>query len=116
MARRLRNTSEEAEDAVKAAILSTFAKAMQSSGYNSLARAEALWSGLSGHRRTVRKREQGEMQEVDRAWESRGKRQRRKLKEKSNWFQKTGEKAKEETKVGETGTWRFTGSKETKSV
>ena len=57
--RRMRNASEETEDSTKAAILSTFAKAMESSGYSTLAKAEAVWAGLSGHRKTIKKREEG---------------------------------------------------------
>ena len=46
--RRLRSTSDEIEDTVKADILTVFSKAMQSSGYDVVARAEAIWAGLRG--------------------------------------------------------------------
>ena len=42
VARRLRNVSDEIEDTEKASILTKFCKAMQSSGYDTVARAEAV--------------------------------------------------------------------------
>ena len=51
-------------------------------------RAEAVWAGLKGHRNTVSRREAGDVPESDRAWETRGRRQVRKMKEKGSWFQK----------------------------
>ena len=88
VSRRLRNTCEETDDDTKARILSQFSKAMQSSGYGPLARAEALWSGISGHRKIITRRNLGELQEVDRAWETRGRRQVKKLREKRTGFRR----------------------------
>ena len=82
--RRLRNTSDDVEDSVKASILTTFSKAMQSSGYDVVARVEAVWAGLRDHRNTVSRREAGDVPESDRAWETRGRRQVRKMKEKGS--------------------------------
>ena len=45
-------------------------------------RVEAVWPGLRGHRNTVSRREAGDVPESDRAWETRGRRQVRKMKEK----------------------------------
>ena len=46
VSRRLRNTCEDIPDQEAAGILTRFCKAMESSGYGPLARAEAVWSGL----------------------------------------------------------------------
>ena len=82
--RRMRNTSMEMEDSTKASIISTFTKAMESSGYCELARAEAVFSGLSGYRNLELRRErEGGWLEMDAAWDSRGKRQFQKLKDKN---------------------------------
>ena len=87
----------------KAGILTTFSKAMEVSGYGETARAEAIWAGIRGHRRTLERRlEMGES-EVDAAWDSRGQRQMRKLQDKGRWFQKGWMKKKEGDKEGENG-------------
>ena len=107
--RRLRNSSKEIGDQEKASILTNFAKAMQSSGYGDIARAEAIWSGIKGHRNTTARREAGDIPESDQAWETRGRRQIRKMQEKSNWFQK---KSKNQGGEVETGTsWRHNNNK-----
>ena len=82
VSRRLRNTSDDVEDSVKANILTVFSKAMQSSGYTVLATTKAIWSGIKGHNNTLERRDKGKYLEVDKAWDSRGKKQLRKLKKK----------------------------------
>ena len=86
--RRLRNTSDEIEDTVKAGILTVFSKAKQSSGYGVVASAEAVWAGLRGHRNTVARREAGDVPESDQAWETRGRREVRKMKGKRDWYRR----------------------------
>ena len=51
--RRLRNTSQEVDISTKANIISRFSKAMESSGYQVMARAEAIWASINGHNRAV---------------------------------------------------------------
>ena len=109
VSRRLRNTCEDIPEQETAGILTKFCKAMESSGYGPLARAEAIWSGIKGHRNMLMRREAGDIPETDQAWTTRGRRQIRKLKEKANWFQK--EKTSEISEVKEAGdkkiSWRF---------
>ena len=88
VSRRLRNTCEEIPEQEKAGILTRFCKAIESSGYGPLARAEAVWSGIKGHRNVQARREAGDIPETDQAWTTRGKRQIRKKREKATWFQK----------------------------
>ena len=64
---------------------------MESSGYEAMARAEAIWAGISGHNRTVARRERGELMETDQTWATRGRRLIRKLRDKKEWFQKQSE-------------------------
>ena len=42
-----------------------------------MARAEAIWAGINGHR-TIARRDRGELMERDQAWITRGRRQIRK--------------------------------------
>ena len=121
--RRLRNTCEQIPDQETVEILTRFSKAMESSGYGDLARAEAVWAGLKGHRNILARKAAGNIPETDRAWGTRGRRQIRKLKEKANWFQKERqiEGNGEVTGNGETGetgntgiSWRHSGKNLTK--
>ena len=107
VASRLRNTCEEVDDTDKAGILTRFSKAMQSSRYDVVARAEALWSGLRGHRTPIARREAGDVPESDQEWETRGRRQVRKMEEKRDWFQKESQNKKIGNEANSSGTsWR----------
>ena len=63
--RRLRNTCDQIPEQETAGILTRFCKAMESSGYGPLARAEAVWAGIKGHRNVQTKRKAGEIPETD---------------------------------------------------
>ena len=63
--RRLRNTCDQIPEQETAGILTRFCKAMESSVYGPLARAEAVWAGLKGHRNIQKKRKAGEIPETD---------------------------------------------------